>query len=143
MKGGYVCLDFQPISVIVNNSNQLKTKFNVIFKYKPKKNARLQNILRITYFHLECQNRIETSNIVLFLDPCLLYFFPNLFECNFVINKINLIIFINVALFIKKIQDSNINSTKLGDNTKNLCYHIEHTLLYLWLKYGENLSKYS
>ncbi len=34
---GYVGLDFQPISVIVNNSNQLKTKFNVMFKYKPKK----------------------------------------------------------------------------------------------------------
>jgi hypothetical protein len=70
--------DFQPISVIVNNSNQLKKKFNVMFKYKPKKNARLQNILRITYFHFECQNLIETSNNVLFLDPCLLYFIPNL-----------------------------------------------------------------
>jgi hypothetical protein len=23
MKGGYVCLDFQPISVIMNDSNQL------------------------------------------------------------------------------------------------------------------------
>jgi hypothetical protein len=23
------------------------------------------------------------------------------------------------------------------DHTKNLCHHIEHTLFYLWLKYGE------
>ncbi len=56
----YVCLNFQPISVIVNDSNQLKKKINVKFKYKPKKNARLQNILKITYSHLECQNLIES-----------------------------------------------------------------------------------
>jgi len=59
MKGGYVCLDFQPISVIVNDSNQLKKKINVMFKYKPKKIARLENISKITYSHLKCQNLIE------------------------------------------------------------------------------------
>jgi hypothetical protein len=54
-----------------------------------------------------------------------------------------LIVFINVALFIKKVQDSNINSANLVIyHTKNLCYHMEHTLLYLWLKYGEKLNKY-
>jgi len=59
MKGGYVCLDFQSINVIVNDSNQLKNKINVMFKYKPKKIARLENISKITYFHLECQDLIE------------------------------------------------------------------------------------
>jgi hypothetical protein len=32
---------------------------NVIFKYKPKRNASLQDVSKITYFHLEYQNPIE------------------------------------------------------------------------------------
>jgi uncharacterized Fe-S radical SAM superfamily protein PflX len=37
MKGGYVCSNFQPISVTVNDSN--KQILNVMFKYEPKWNA--------------------------------------------------------------------------------------------------------
>jgi len=55
MKGGYVCLGFQPINVIMNDSNQLK----VMFKYKLKRNAGLFKHSRKTYFHLECQNSIK------------------------------------------------------------------------------------
>ncbi len=54
MKWEYVCLGFQSINVVMN-SNQL----NVLFKYKPKKNARLLKHYKMTYFHLECQNPIK------------------------------------------------------------------------------------
>ncbi len=37
MKWGYVYSNFQPISVIMNDSN--KQILNVMFKYKPKRNA--------------------------------------------------------------------------------------------------------
>ncbi len=37
MKGGYVCSNFQPINVIMNDS--YKQILNFIFKYKPKRNA--------------------------------------------------------------------------------------------------------
>jgi hypothetical protein len=32
---------------------------NVMFKYKPKKNARLLRHSKMAYFHLECQNPIK------------------------------------------------------------------------------------
>jgi len=58
MKGGYVFQGFQPISVIMNDSNQLnkvwmsyssiKKNVGLIFKHS-----------RMTYFHLECQNLIK------------------------------------------------------------------------------------
>jgi len=54
MKGGYVCLGFQPINVIMNDLNQLNKFW--MFKYKPKGNARLLTQSKMTYFHLECQN---------------------------------------------------------------------------------------
>ncbi len=56
---------------------------NVLFKYKPKRNARLLIYSRMTYFHLECQNPIKKSNYVLFLHPYLLHLFPNLWNVNF------------------------------------------------------------
>ncbi len=55
MKWGYVCLGFQSISVIMNDSNQL----NFLFKYKPKRNARLLKHFKMTYFHLEFPNPIK------------------------------------------------------------------------------------
>jgi len=52
---------------------------NVLFKYKPKKKMHDYKTWfpKMGYFHLECQNLIKTSNNVIFLHPCLLYFFPN------------------------------------------------------------------
>jgi hypothetical protein len=59
MKGGYVCLGFQLINVIMNYSNQLNKILNVLLKYKPKRNVGQLRHSKITYFHLECQNPIE------------------------------------------------------------------------------------
>jgi hypothetical protein len=58
-------------------------------------------------------------------------------ECKIFINKINIIIFINVVFLMKKIQDSNILIWKKSSfyNTKILCHHVEHILFYLWLKH--------
>jgi hypothetical protein len=56
-----------------------------MLKYKPKRNARLQDISRMTYFHLECQKPIKKSNNV--------FFWHN-----------NLIVFINATFFMKNIQ---------------------------------------
>jgi hypothetical protein len=67
------------------------------------------------YFHLECQNLIKTSNNVFCFAPMSLIFLSKLLECNFVIIKIKLIIFINATFFMKKIKESSINSTKSGD----------------------------
>ncbi len=58
---------------------------------------------------------LKTSNIVLFFSPTSPIFLSKSLKCNFVINKINLIILINTTFFMKKIQDSSINSTKFGD----------------------------
>ncbi len=67
----------------------------------------------MTYSHLECQKPIKKSNNVLFFATT--FPIPLSKECNFVINKINLIVLINATFSMKKIQDSNINSTKFGD----------------------------
>jgi hypothetical protein len=52
-------------------------------------------MFKMTYFHLECQNPIKTSNNVLVFAPTSFIFFPKPLECKSVINKNNLIIFIN------------------------------------------------
>jgi hypothetical protein len=59
MKGGHVCLSFQPICVIMIDSNQLNNFFDVLLKDKPKRNAWLLKHSRMAYFHLECQNPIK------------------------------------------------------------------------------------
>jgi hypothetical protein len=61
---------------------------------------------------------------------------PKPLECKIFINIINIIVLINVALLMKKIQDSSINSQKMGFYfTKILCHHVQHTLFYVWFKY--------
>ncbi len=56
MKRGYVCLSFQPISGIMNYSNQLN--FFLMSCSSIKKNVGLHDIFKITYSHLEYQNLI-------------------------------------------------------------------------------------
>jgi hypothetical protein len=63
---------------------------NVIFKHKPKKNARLLRHPKITYFHLECQN--PTQKIKKKLTSLILLSKP--LKCKLIIKKINLIILI-------------------------------------------------
>jgi hypothetical protein len=57
MKEGYVCLSL--INVVMKDSKSIEQILNVIFMYKPKKNARLFIHSKMTYFHLECQNPIK------------------------------------------------------------------------------------
>jgi hypothetical protein len=57
---GYVFLGFQPINVVMNDSNQLnKFWMSYSWKYKPKKNVKLLKHSKMTYFHFECQNPIK------------------------------------------------------------------------------------
>jgi hypothetical protein len=59
MKERYVCLGFQPINVIMNDSiKSIEQILNVLFKYKQKRNVRLLKHSRMTYFYLECQKPI-------------------------------------------------------------------------------------
>jgi hypothetical protein len=52
--------------------------------------------------HLECLNPIRNINKVLFFASVSPIHFPKPLECNFVINKINLIAFNNTTFFMKK-----------------------------------------
>jgi hypothetical protein len=106
---------------------------NVLFKYKPKKKMHDYKTWfpKMGYFHLECQNLIKTSNNVIFLHPCLL-FLSKILECNFVIIKMRLIIFINVTFCMKKIKIlASISQNLVIYHTTNICHHIEHNLFYL------------
>ncbi len=67
---------------------------NVLFKYQPKRNARLCKHFRMTYFHLECQNPIKNIKLCLFA-PTFPIPLSKPLECKFLTNKINLIIIIN------------------------------------------------
>ncbi len=67
----------------------------------------------MTYFIWSAKTVLKTSNFFLFAPTSpILLFKP--WECKCVISKINLIVLIN-AFFNEKIQDFNINSTKIGD----------------------------
>jgi hypothetical protein len=65
--------------------------------------------------HFTMFGPLQTSNNVLFFSPTSGILISKPLECNFLINKINLIILINIAFFMKKIQESNINSIEFGD----------------------------
>jgi hypothetical protein len=67
-----------------------------------------------------------------------LIFLSKPLQCKFVIQKINLIVFINASFLRKKSKIlTSIPQTLVIYHTKNLCHHIKHILFYLWLKYGE------
>jgi len=93
-------------------------------------------ISKMTVFHLERQTLSKNIKNVLIKKSTFPILPPEPWECKIFINIINIIVLINVAPLMKKIQDSSINSKKLVFYiTKILCHHIEHTLFYLWLQY--------
>jgi hypothetical protein len=59
MKGGYVCLGFQPINVIMNDLNQLNKFWMSCLIINQRRMEDFLNIPKMTYFHLECQNLIK------------------------------------------------------------------------------------
>jgi len=67
MEGGYVCLGFQSINVIMNDLNQLNKFWMSYSNINQKKNVVLLWQSIMTYFHLECQNLIKKLKNVLFL----------------------------------------------------------------------------
>jgi hypothetical protein len=97
MKGRYVCLNkcynkwFKSIEQVLN----------VLFKYKPKGNVKLPRHSKMTYFHLDCQNLLETLNNFLFFTPTSLILLSKPLEYKFVIIKISLIAFINASFLWK------------------------------------------
>jgi hypothetical protein len=66
----------------------------------------------MTIFHWSAKVLVKTLKNVLFLRSTPPIFPPKPLECKIFINIINIIVFINVTLLKKKIQDSNINSKK-------------------------------
>jgi len=70
----------------------------------------------MTVSHLECQSLSKNiKKCLFFLDPHLLYSPPpKSLDYKIFINKNNKIILINVTLLMKKIQNSSINSRKIG-----------------------------
>jgi hypothetical protein len=71
------------------------------------------DILERHTFIWSAKTLLKTLNYVMYFAPTFLIFLYKPLECKFVINKINLIIFINTFVY-EKIQDFNINSTKFG-----------------------------
>jgi hypothetical protein len=108
---------------------------NVLFKYKPKTNVGLLRHSRMT-FSFGVPNPIKKSNYVLLFSPVSPILSKPL-ECKIVIIKINLIVPINAYFLMKNSKTLTLIPQNLVIyHTKNLCHHIEHILLYLWLKYG-------
>jgi hypothetical protein len=82
MKRGYVCVNFQLINVIMNDSNQLN-KFWMSCSNINKKG--MQDYLNISEWHIfiwSAKTLLKTSNNVVFLHPHVLYFVPNLWNVN-------------------------------------------------------------
>jgi hypothetical protein len=114
----------------------IKQNLDVLLKHKPWRNARFQDIFRMIVSHLECEIFGKNIKKCCFLRSTSPIFPPKPLECRIFINKINIIVLINVVLLMKKIPDSNTNFKKLVFYiTEILCHHVEHTLFYLWLKY--------
>jgi len=59
MKGGYVCLGFQSINVIMSDSNQLNKFWMIFSSINQKRIHDYLDILKIAYFHSECENLIK------------------------------------------------------------------------------------
>ncbi len=103
------------LSVIMNDSNQLNKIWMSCSSTNQKGMQDYMTFLEGHTFIWSAKTLLKTSNNVLFFAPMFLVLVSKPSECNFVINKINLIIFINATFFMKKIQHSNINSIKYGD----------------------------
>jgi len=57
--------------------------FNVMSKYKPKRNVNYTTFPKWHTFIWSGKTLLKTSNNVIFLHSCLLYFFPNLWKVFF------------------------------------------------------------
>jgi hypothetical protein len=101
MKGGYVCLGFQPINVIMNDSNQLNAFWMSCLSINQKEMHDYLDILKWHIFIWSAKVLLKTSNNVMYFAPTSLIFLSKPLECKFVINKINLIIFINTSILWK------------------------------------------
>jgi hypothetical protein len=113
MKGGYVCLGFQPISVIMIDSNQLN-KFWMSCSSINQKG--MHDHLNIPKWHIYiCSAKTLLKNqIMSFFSPTSPIFHSKPLECKFLIKKL-IWLSLSTHMFYGKIQDSSINSTKFGD----------------------------
>jgi len=101
MKWGYVCLGFQPINVIMNDSNQLN-KFWMSYSSINQKG--MQDYVDISKWHTfiwSAKTLLKISNYVLFFAPTFPILLSKPLECKFLTNKINLIILINASILWK------------------------------------------
>ncbi len=104
MKGGYVSLNFQPINVIMNDSNQLN-KFWMSYSSINQKG--MHDYLDIPKWHTfiwSAETLLKTSNTIFFFAPTSPIFLSKPLECKFVINKINLIVLINTFVLWKNLK---------------------------------------
>jgi len=78
MEEGYVYLNFQPINVIINDSNQL----NNVWMFCSNINQKgMQDYLNIPKWHnliWNAKTLLKCQIMFYFLHPCFLYFFSNL-----------------------------------------------------------------
>jgi hypothetical protein len=104
------CYNERGICMVMLSTNKCYNKWfksieqilNVLFKYKPKRNAWLFRHSTMTYFHLECQNCLKNIFYFLFfLAPTFLILISKPLECKFEINKINLIVLVNASFLWK------------------------------------------
>jgi len=82
MKEEYVCLSFQPINVIMNDSNQLNNFWMSCSNINQKG---MQNYFDISKWHTfiwSAKTLLKTSSNVIFSHPRFQYFFPNLWNVN-------------------------------------------------------------
>jgi hypothetical protein len=96
MKEEYVCLGFQPINVIMNESNQLN---NFSMSCSNINQKGMQNYFDISKWHTFIWSaktllKISSQNIT----PTFPIYLSKPLECKFVINKINLIVLINTSI---------------------------------------------
>jgi len=89
MQGEYVCLSFQPINVIMNDSNQLNKFWMSYSSINPKKMQDYLYILEWHTFIWNAKTLLKIQIMSFFLHPHFLYFFPTVLECKILINKIS------------------------------------------------------
>ncbi len=101
MKGGYVCVCFQPINVIINDSNQL----NIFWmSYSSIDQKRMQENFDIPEWHIfiwSAKTLLKFFKIMSFFAPTSLIPLSKPLECKFVINKINVIVLMNASILWK------------------------------------------
>jgi hypothetical protein len=136
MKGGYVCLGFQSINVVMNDSNQLNKFWMSCSNINQKGMHGYFDIPKWHTFIWSAKTLLKTLNNVCFWHPHLLYFFPNLWIVNLWLTKL-ISLSLSTHLFYEKSKIlTSIPQNLVIYHTINLCHHIEYILFYLWFKYG-------